>query len=197
MLCKYLTILGLMFSSSMACGQRKLVSVSLETGNAVSSMPLVGAPRLFYTNYHPFTTISTNLVWKEKRKHAWEQSFNVGYIYHRFIQHSIPIFSEVIYRHNFNPKFNLCSRLGIGYLHSIPDAERYKLNNQGQYERIKGIGRAQAMGKLSISLALRISSQLSATLNYGVIVQSPFIKSYVPLLPYNAIQLGLTKTIAK
>ena len=194
---RYSIALMLLLPVAAVSGQHRLVAISFETGNAVSSMPFVGAPRLFYTNYHPFTTVSARLIWKEKRKHAWEQSFNVGYIYHRFIQHSIPVFSEIIYKYDVGRKLSLRSHLGIGYLHSIPASERFELNDQGQYERITGIGRPQGMGKFSISCALKISEDLRATINYGVIVQSPFIKSYVPLLPYNSIQFGMTKMLAQ
>jgi hypothetical protein len=177
--------------------QHKLSSVSLETGNAVSAMPFISAPQLFYANYHPYTTIGARLVWKEKGKHAWEQSFDLGYMYHRFVQHIIPVFTEGIYRYDFGKQFSMRAHLGLGYLHSIPDAQRFELNSQGFYERIHNIGRAQGMAKFSISASYQVNTSYSLSLNYGVLGQMPFIKSYVPLLPYNTIQLGITKSLKK
>lgn len=177
--------------------QRKITQFTLETGNAVTAMPFVGAPQLFYTNYHPFTTIGARLVWKEKGNHAWEQSFNLGYIYHRFVQHSIPLFTETIYRYDFNKSFCMRAHLGVGYLHSIPATDRFELNDQGTYEKIRNLGRAQVAVKFSISAAYSLSQDLQLTLNYGVLGQLPFVKSYVPLLPYNTIQLGIAKNISK
>jgi hypothetical protein len=177
--------------------QRKITQLTFETGNAVTAMPFVGAPQLFYTNYHPFTTIGARLVWKEKGKHGWEQSFNLGYIYHRFVQHSIPLFTETIYRYDFNTSFNMRAHLGAGYLHSIPGTDRFKLNEQGEYEKITNLGRAQACVKFSISAAYALSQDLQLSLNYGVLGQLPFVKSYVPLLPYNTIQLGIAKNISR
>lgn len=177
--------------------QRKISQLTFETGNAVTAMPFIGAPQLFYTNYHPFTTIGARLAWKEKGKHAWEQSFNLGYIYHRFVQHSIPLFTETIYRYDFNKSFSMRAHLGVGYLHSIPATDRFELNDQGEYDKIRNLGRAQASIKFSISAAYVITQDVQLTLNYGVLGQLPFVKSYVPLLPYNTIQLGIAKNISR
>ncbi len=177
--------------------QRKITQVTFETGNAVTAMPFVGAPQLFYTNYHPFTTVGARLVWKEKGKHAWEQGFNLGYLYHRFVQHSLPLITEIIYRYDFNVSWSMRAHFGIGYLHSIPGSDRFRLNDQGEYEKIKNLGRAQAGVKFSVSAAYAINKEVVLTLNYGVLGQMPFVKSYVPLLPYNSIQLGIAKNISK
>jgi hypothetical protein len=191
-----LLILTFLISDS-TLAQTKLTQLTLETGNAVTALPFVGAPQLFYTNYHPFTTVGARLVWKEKGKHAWEQSFNLGYIYHRFVQHGIPLFTETIYRYDFNNSFSMRTHLGVGYLHSIPDTERFELNDQGEYEKIRNPGRAQVGVKFSISAAYALNRHLQLSLNYGVLGQLPFVKSYVPLLPYNSIQLGIAKNISR
>ncbi len=178
-------------------GQHKLTQLTFETGTAITALPFVGAPQLFYTSYHPFTTVGARLVWKEKGKHAWEQSFNLGYIYHRFVQHSIPLFTETIYRYDFNKSFSMRAHLGVGYLHSIPGTDRFELDEQGEYEKITSLGRAQAGVKFSISASYALNQDIQLSLNYGVLGQLPFVKSYVPLLPYNAIQLGIAKNISK
>jgi hypothetical protein len=192
-----LLFLTILFNPVLTTAQRKFTQLTLETGNAVTALPFVGAPQLFYTNYHPFTTVGARLIWKEKGKHAWEQSFNLGYIYHRFVQHSIPIFTETIYRYDFNKSFSMRAHLGVGYLHSIPGTERFELNDQGEYEKISNLGRAQAGVKFSISAAYALTQDLQLSLNYGVLGQLPFVKSYVPLLPYNTIQLGIAKSISR
>lgn len=192
-----ITFLFVVIFLNPASAQRKITQLTFETGNAVTAMPFVGATQLFYTNYHPFTTLGARIVWKEKGKHAWEQSFNLGYIYHRFVQHSIPLFTETIYRYDFNKSFSMRAHLGVGYLHSIPATDRFELNDQGEYDKIRNLGRAQASIKFSISAAYVITQDIRLTLNYGVLGQLPFVKSYVPLLPYNTIQLGIAKNISR
>ncbi|MCW5910174.1 MAG: hypothetical protein KIT62_03820 [Cyclobacteriaceae bacterium] len=156
-------------------------------------MPFTGATQLF-SSYHSFTTAGVRFAWNKKGKHAWEQSVQVGYLYHRFVQHSVPVFSEIIYRHNTGKAWQLRGHLGLGYLHSVPAADRFELNGNGEYEQIKNIGRAQGMVKISFSGAYRITTDTSLTANYGVLIQTPFVKSYVPLLPYNTLQLGVAKS---
>ena len=180
-----------------AFAQRKFDQITFEAGNAVSAFPFVGAPQLFYTNYHPYFTIGSRLTWKEKGRHAWEQSVNIGYMYHRFVQHTIPLFTEIIYRYNFNQHFSMNAHLGGGYLHSVPDAERFELNDQGEYEKIRNLGRGQGMVRFALSTAYSFTDDLRLTLNYGVTGQMPYVKSYVPLLPYSTIQLGVAKKISR
>jgi hypothetical protein len=194
--CRLVWITVLSLSSLMAYGQRKISTLTIEAGNAITALPFVGAPQLFYSNYHPFITVGGRMIWKEKRKHAWEQTFNVGYIYHRFVQHGIPLFTETIYRHNIG-RWDVRAHLGLGYLQSIAATQRFELNQLGEYERVRSIGRAQAMGKLSFSGAYWLSPDFSLSLNYGVLMQGPFVNSYVPALPYNTIQLGASKILTK
>jgi hypothetical protein len=188
-------LIGLSIISNWGLAQRNLSVITLEAGNAITALPFVGAPQLFYTNYHPFITIGGGLVLQEKGKHAWEQTFNLGYIYHRFVQHSIPLFTETVYRFNTGKNFALRAHLGVGYLHSIPGTDRFELNDDGEYEKITNLGRAQAMAKISFSGLYRVSKDFSLSLNYGVLMQGPFVQSYVPLLPYNTIQLGVHKSL--
>lgn len=187
--------LCLLLLTAPLSAQRRLSTIGLETGNAITAFPITGAPQLLYSNYHPYTTFSGSLVWKEKNKHSWEQSFNLGYMYHRFVQHSIPVFTEIIYSNKLSNSFNLRVHLGGGYLHSIPAVDRFELNSQGEYEKIKNLGRAQGMFKLSFSGAFHLNELYVLTLNYGVLGQTPFVRSYVPLLPYNTLQLGLHKKL--
>lgn len=189
------TVILLLMCNTSVFAQRKITTLTVEAGNAITALPIVGAPQLFYSNYHPFITVGGGLVWKKKGKHAWEQTFNLGYIYHRFIQHSIPLFTETIYRLHTGKNFALGVHVGLGYLHSIPGTDRFELNNQGEYAKIRNIGRAQSMAKVSFSGLYRVSDDIRLSLNYGLLMQGPFVKSYVPLLPYNTIQIGVQKSI--
>lgn len=183
---------------SLTKGYAQRISfVSLEAGNAITAFPITGFPQLFYSNFHPFVTVGTGLTWNEKKKHAWEQSFNLGYIYHRFVQHNILLYTETIYRLNTGKNFALGVHLGLGYLHSVPATDRFELNADGEYEKITNLGRAQGMAKLSFSGRYALDRDWRLTLNYGVLMQGPFVKSYVPLLPYNTIQLGVQKSLIR
>jgi hypothetical protein len=179
-----------------AVGQRKFTHVTLETGNAASSFPLLGVPEIF-AKYHPYSAMGLRMSWKEKKRHAWEQSIKLVYLYHRFVHHNIPLYTATSYRYDLGKNFNLRAQLGIGYLHSIPATERFELNAQGEYIKIRSLGRAQGMVQFSLGAGYEINNQYELHLNYGVIGQMPFVKSYVPLLPYNTLQAGVAKRIRK
>ncbi len=192
-----LVIFMLMTTATMA--QRKLAMVSVEAGNAITAYPVVGFPQLFYSNFHPFVTVGTGFIWSEQKlkKHRWEQTFNIGYIYHRYVQHSIPLFTELVYRLKTGDRFALGAHLGLGYLQSIPATDRFQLNSAGVYEEINNLGRAQGMAKVSFSGTYKLNDKLALSMNYGMLFQGPFVNSYVPVLPYNTFQLGIQKSLKK
>ena len=88
------------------------------------------------------------------------------------------------------------SAIGAGYLHSIPATAKLKLDNNGEYKNDKGIGRAQAMAVLNFSAGY-IPHPLGARplkifITYQQLLQTPFVKAYVPILPYNILLIGAT-----
>lgn len=172
-------------------GQRKLEYGAVSFGNAASSMPFTGITSLFEQPYHPYLNISSGFTWSDKAHSRLEQSFNIGVIYHQFVQTTIPLFAELIYARKSGENWLFKSHLGAGYLHSIPGTDRFELNADGEYEKIKGIGRAQGMFRFALSMDRKIAENMWLMFNYGLIMQGPFVKSYVTVLPYNTLQVGL------
>ena len=82
-------------------GKRKLTHLSLSFTNSHTAMPFGKFSSLITENYHPGLEFSTGFDWKTGKKHDWTQSFNVGYSYHRWVQHSLMLYSEAGYRYKF------------------------------------------------------------------------------------------------
>jgi hypothetical protein len=193
----HLYLLAILISLCGPCtAQRKFTHITIETGSAASSFPLLGATEIF-SGYHPYSAVGLRLTWKEEKKQAWEQSIKLGYFYHRFVHHNIPFYTATGYRYDLGKKFTVRAQLGIGYLHSIPATERFELNAQGEYIKIRNLGRAQGMIHFSLAGGYKLNNQFELTLNYGILGQVPFVKSYIPLLPYNTLQAGIAKRISK
>jgi hypothetical protein len=166
------------------------ISVAFTTSH--TAFPFASFGRLFTKEFHPGVELGTGFNWKTKSKHDWFQSFNFGYAYHRFVQHSIALYSEGGYRYKFLQTFAAEGRLGAGYLHAIPVGKIYKLSADGNYKKTANWGRPEAM----VGFSLRVSKQLApsgtgAFLQYQQRIQLPFIKSYVPLLPSNILFAGM------
>ena len=189
---KLLLFAGYFFLSSVLFAQKQQRQISLEITNSHSAYPFGKFASLFTSPYHLGFLVGYEFNWKTKPKHDWFQTFKGGYFFHRFVQHSIPLYTATGYRYKFSKNFQLSAALGIGYMHSIPLMDQYRLNNNGEYKNSKGIGRGQAIINFTPGINYIIPSKKATTIfvNYQQQIQAPFIKSYVPLLPYNIISFG-------
>ena len=118
--------------------------------------------------------------------------------YHRFVQHGLPLYLNFGYRYKFNSRLTAETSIGAGYMHSIPATAKLKLNQEGEYENNKGIGRIQAMATYGLGFSYVLNPAATKTIRvftcYQQRLQFPFVKSYVPLLPYNSFMIGLIKS---
>jgi hypothetical protein len=106
------------------------------------------------------------------------------------------VYTQFGYRYKWKEHWRFATALGAGYLHSIPATAVLKLTDDGTYKNAKGIGRGQALVNFSIGVYYVLNKNkmtpVTAFINYGQQLQTPFIKSYVPLLPYNSLQVGVS-----
>lgn len=168
--------------------------LSLGIYNTQNEIPFGKFTGLFSEIFHSGIEAAVGNNFSEKKKHEWFIELKVSYFYHRFVQHGIPVYANLGYRYKFNNRLSAETSFGLGYMHSIPATSKFKLEN-GEYVNNKGVVRMQGMGNYSLGLnyILNPSDQKSKTAFalYQQRLQMPFIKSYVPLLPYNSFQLGV------
>jgi len=159
--------------------------------NYVTAKPIIGMPKLFYSQWHPGITVSTGFDWKTKEKSSLNQSFKLGYMHHRYVQNSILLYTEIGKRFKPNDKLGLSIAIGGGYLHMIPGDEQFRKNNNGDWQKIKLKARPQVMLSLSLGVDYKITtSGIRAFIRYQNMLQTPFVPGYVPLLPYNVLHVG-------
>ena len=127
--------------------------------------------------------------------HDWFVEFRIGYFYHRFVQHAIPFYLNFGYRYKVTDHFSAEASLGAGYLHSIPASAQLKLDSNGDYVKGKGIGRMQAMATFSLGFGYTLNAHAARPIkiftSYQQMLQMPFVRSYVPVLPYNTFLIGV------
>lgn len=178
----------------------KTVYESLGIYNTHSAMPFGKFARLFTGPLHPGIEYGRGYNLSSKEKHDWFLEAKAGYFFHRFVQHGIPVYVNIGYRYKFSPKIFAETSIGAGGLQSIPATGKYKLNENGEYENNKGIGRLQAIATYAIGGSYLLSSSakkpMRGFLLYQQKLQFPFIKTYVPLLPYNNFMIGFSHTIS-
>lgn len=180
------------YGSDATCQKHKPQHLTVAFTTSHTAFPFGSFSKLFTEEFHPGMEIGTGFNWRTKQKHDWFQSFQFGYSYHRFVQHSLALYSEGGYRYKFLKTFAAEARIGLGYLHAIPVGKIYKLSGEGEYEKKANWGRPQLMAGFSSGISKKITgSGLAVFLQYQQRVQLPFIKSYVPLLPSNMLFAGV------
>lgn len=174
---------------------------SLGIYNTQTAMPFGKFAGLFTSPVHPGIEYGRGYILSSKKKHDWFLEVKAGYFFHRFVQHGIPVYANAGYRYHFTDRISAETAIGAGGMQSIPATGKYKLNDNGEYENNKGIGRVQAIATYGIggSYLLTPSAEkpMRGFLLYQQKLQFPFIRTYVPLLPYNSFMIGITRTISK
>jgi hypothetical protein len=192
-------IAALLAGTAVSAQKQKYLSVAVFTTQ--NAMPFGKFKGLFAETFHPGIEAGYGKIFQAKKKHEWTAELKLAYFYHRFVQHGIPLYLNLGYRYSINKQFSAETSLGGGYMHSIPATAKLKLNSDGEYENNKGPGRMQAIVAYAVGLAYipdpaaARPTRIFAT--YQQRVQLPFVRSYVPLLPYNSFMIGLSHPLHK
>lgn len=187
---KILIIVIALLISLSSYSQESRTGYLLSNNN--TSFPVLGYPKLFYSQFHPGIDLYHEWKMNKSKKSQLWYSFNIGGFYHRFIQTTVKLFPKIEYKYFLNDKVNLQIGLGGGYLHSFDNVKIMKLNSDGVYETQSTFkGRAQFMITLDWGLGYKLKNDFQLLMLFRTIMQGPFIKSYVPLVPYNSFAIGL------
>ena len=107
---KIIIFLLLIFGwSANIFAQKKGKAISFALTNNHSAYPFSKLGSLFTKEYHPGFEAGYSFNWKTKPKHDWYQSFKAGYFYHRFVQHAIPLYTQLGYRYKLKTHWQFTS----------------------------------------------------------------------------------------
>jgi hypothetical protein len=193
----YFLLLSILCSVCSVFGQQKHKEKYLVAAvtNAHTATPFGSFSRLFTKDFHPGFEMGAGINWQTKPKHDWFQELRFGYFYHRWVQHSISIYSEFGYRYKMPLGFALEARLGGGYCRVIVANQVFTdgFDKNRQYTKITS-GRSQAIITTSIGISKTIvkNNDTKVFFQYQQRIQTPFVQSYIPLLPYNMGMLGVS-----
>lgn len=156
-------------------------------------LPGAGKMGILTLPIHPGFTVGTEFIYKKKNNSEFFQSVVLGYFYHRYAQHGIQLYTEFGYRYNFACRLAFETKLGVGYLHSIPATGIFEQDSNGEYQQANRFGYAQFMLPVfSLGALYRLhNTNISIFFNYQFWLQMPFVKQYVPVLPNTALHLGV------
>lgn len=165
--------------------------------NSHTAKPFGSFSSLLYKNFHPGFEISKGKILSSKNKHEWLAEITVSYLWHRWVQHNLGLSLNGGYRYLPGKNWGASVKLGAGYQVSMPTDKVYAITRDGLKE--KGhVVRSQIIAAFSIGADKKIGAKgIKAFIEYQQKIQTPFIKEYVPLLPYNTLLAGVTIPIHK
>lgn len=190
-----LPVIGLWLLSSVSFAQNQSqFPFTVSISNTASQLPGSGVLGIWTTPTHPGVTVGTEFFYNSNPKHQWFQTGNLGYFFHQYAQHGIQLYTEAGYRFQSTKGFFFGPKLGVGYLHSIPETRVFELNENGSYDQKSNLGRPQFMPTATLQLGYQFqkANPISVFLNYQLFMQLPFVNEYVPILPNTALHLGVS-----
>ena len=166
--------------------------------NNATLLPGAGKLGIWGTPVHPGVSLGTEFYYRREARYQWLQTANLAYHYHQYALHSLQLYSEAGYRRLFRNHLDAEARLGLGYLHSIPDSKIFELDKEGIYREQHNYGRPQAMASFALGLGYSFHGQRAPRLflHYRFYLQMPFVNEYVPVLPNTALHLGVSLPVS-
>ncbi len=153
-----------------------------------------------FSPIHPGFLFGLSKSWNKHPKHRFFQAANLGYFFHKDVQHAVQLFTEAGYQLKFSNGLAVSPFvLGGGYVMSVLDMKSVIWNASTQeYEIDKFPLRHNWMIALGASLSYETNLMIipnrktSVFLDYRLQVQGVFVKKTVPAVAYTPLRLGLS-----
>lgn len=189
----FFILAAVLVSQGQTAKNSKPKYLKVAVSNSHAAKPFGSFTSLFYRDFHPGVDIAYESILKNKTRRVWFYEARMGYMFHQWVQHNVALYGNVGYRHELIPSWFGEIKLGGGYQHSISNSKVYKITGSDGLKKKKNLGRSQAIANFSVATSKKLSraSDIYLFLEYRQQIQTPFIKEYVPVLPYNSMLLGL------
>jgi hypothetical protein len=113
-------------------------------------------------------------------------------MFHRWIHHNLALYGNAGYRYKVSSSWSAEFKLGAGYQLSIPNSKVFAVTETAGLTKEKSLGRSQLIANLSLVVNKELlPNRTRVFIEYKQQVQTPFIKEYVPVLPYNILLIGV------
>ena len=164
----------------------------IAVSNSHSAKPFGSFLSLFYEDFHPGIDLGYGSVLKSGSKYQFFLEGRLSYMYHRWVQHNIALYGTGGYRYLVTPSWSAEIKLGAGYQHSFANSKVFTITESEGVQKKKNFGRSQVIANLDFGVSKNLSSSgMRLFMEYKQQIQTPFIKEYVPILPYNSLLIGI------
>lgn len=158
----------------------------------------IGVPT--FSALHPGVNTGVIMRWNNHVKHQILQSGNIGYFYHKDLQKSVQLFTELGYNMKFGSGLAIMPlAFGGGYAMSISDLNTLEWNaTTKQYETKNNAIRHNFLISIGASMSwetnviLIHNRKTTFFVDYRVQVQGIFVKETVPVIAYTPVRVGVS-----
>jgi hypothetical protein len=164
--------------------------------NNTTGLPVIAYPDLFYSQFHPGVDITYGHQLNKSVKNKVYLNGTMGFYHHQFVQNLLRIYPTVSYERVLSDRALIQVGLGGGYGISFEGKNAFKLLEDGTYENKKFFGaRSQYLMAVKFGFIYTLfkdnESKPKLTFQLKSFMQGTYVKSYVPLLPINSVNLGI------
>jgi hypothetical protein len=196
----FISLILLVFPQIQVSAQEKYLGAAISSN--APSLPITGIGNVFQGSFHPGIDVNYSKKFNKKEVNQWFYKVNAGLIWQKYVQTLFTVSGMALYRNNHFKRLNFDAGIGTGYGAAFEGGAVLKLNKDGVYEtRSKFSPRSQFVILLQTGIIYKlkkdIAQSMAITLHAKTIIQGPFVKGYVPLLPINAIELGVLIPLKK
>jgi len=187
-------LIFLIFLQIPVSAQNKYLGAAISSN--APSLPVTGIGNVFQGSFHPGIDVNYSKKFNKKEMNQWLYKVNAGLIWQKYVQTLFTVSGMAVYRNNHFKRLNFDAGIGAGYGAAFEGGAVLELNNDGVYEtRSKFSPRSQFVILLQAGIIYKLkkdnAQSIAITLHAKTIIQGPFVRGYVPLLPINAIELGI------
>ncbi|SDM32387.1 hypothetical protein SAMN05421823_11288 [Catalinimonas alkaloidigena] len=136
---------------------------------------------------NPGVLVGSEIRYRERKHHAWVQTWNIGYAAHRQLHTTLLVTSEFTYRLKVS-HFVADIKAGPGYLLHRSYLPVYRAYGTG-YEKASAYENRLALTS-GLSLGYRWAG-VTPFVGYNVMVEAPFLRNASLFLPHQLLLLGI------
>ncbi|PWJ55539.1 hypothetical protein CLV98_11315 [Dyadobacter jejuensis] len=154
--------------------------------NEAISLPTIKA---LQTPIHPGIKVGSDFI--VKGKNNWKQTVgaDLSFFHHRLSENALML--DATYAIGYKFRFGLQPKFlsSLGYKHSLPVSEVYKLDN-GVYKKASFFGKSQVNAKIGLGLEYPVNKKLSITADYQTMVAMPYSQK-LPFSLHTFLSMGI------
>ena len=172
-------------------GKQRFYKIAISNSHAAK--PFGSFSSLFYQDFHPGIDIGYESTFSNINRTQWFYEVRMAYMFHQWVQHNISLYGNLGVRYEVFRTWLAEIKLGGGYQVSIPQSNVFEITESDGVKKKKNFGRSQVIGDFGAAVSKNLSrtSAVHLFLEYKQQIQTPFIREYVPLLPYNSVLIGI------